>query len=350
VTDVGVMVRGEYRDDAKLRAAMEADRPRVKILKMHGGLKGGDGLLFSREEMNSYPEKMRQFFNDLTRQDILICGYAFQDACVERAFSEQGGSIYFVNPGKAPLNLVPFLLKRRSNDWVIDGEAGKFETFFTQLDRALNRPEEEVARPKLNPFKFLTSYDIRDRIAHGRWPAREGVQATGDTPGRVFTSWARQIRQDVLCEAGLVPRLDPARFLPVYLRCQGDLKTWLPKAIAAVLPTAAPDPDARAAVQRLAASTPRHVVLVLDQFERVVHRCGDTDAGREQLQQCLTGLAECACPNLSFVCVGADDNPYLMACPPRSSRSWWINPGAVVGRAPPPSRGAGFGRSGVGAG
>lgn len=320
-----VIVRGEYHADEKVRAAMESARPRVKILKMHGGLKGGDTLLFDRTEMHGYPDVINGLLQDLTRQQIIVCGYAFEDTCVLRAFSERGSSIFCVNPGGAPPKLQPILLKRKSDNWVFDKDWGRFDSFFEGLHKALTEDVTPRQRPKANPFKFLVSYDVRDKDRfHGRRKLIKEIaeNLTMKRPKVFHLAGPSKAGKTSLVRAGIVANLDPELFLPIYARCQNPLETWLPTLIGRVLPSANSTEDIKTAINRLADSTKKHVVLVLDQFERVVNRYRDTEADQGQLLQCLNGLGNHALPNLTVLFVGEYSISYLKAI--MKTKAEWI--------------------------
>jgi hypothetical protein len=312
-TDVLVVVRGEMHSDAAVRQSLEMIQPRIKILKMHGGLKGGDTFLFSRLEMHKYPEEIEKLLQELTRRDIIVCGYAFEDICVARAFPDEGGSIYSVNPGGPPSNLVPYLMKRHSTDWSIDQNSGRFDDFFGELYDDLESVVPPPTPPKSNPFKFLVSYDARDKDwFYGRGQLiRKTLRRLAETSARVIhLVGPSKAGKTSFVRAGLLASLDPQRYCGVYLRCQSPLETWLPQAIARVLPAAHAD-SLNGAVSALAASTAERVVVVLDQFERIASRYPETEAGRRQLLNCLNKLSESAPANVTFLCVGVDETNYL---------------------------------------
>lgn len=315
LNDFQVIVRGHSDED--VRAALEMPQPRVKILKVHGGLSGGDTFLFTRQEMHEYPEPIKTLLRQLTSQDILVCGYSFADLCMVRAFSNDGGTICCVNPGGAPEYLVSFMINRLSRDWSINGSSGYFDAFFAELDQALTAAAEPEERPKANPFRFLVSYDVRDKPwYYGRRKETEEVVSklqTAPPPKVLHLYGPAKAGKTSLVRAGVIASLDPALYSPVYLRCQAPLEKCVQQAIARLIPPVDPQEDVKAAVRRLAASTTKHVVMVLDQFERVVKPYAKSESGQKQLINCLNGLCECACPNLSFLCVATDDKDYLKA-------------------------------------
>ncbi|MGD0201323.1 MAG: SIR2 family protein [Bryobacteraceae bacterium] len=313
--DFQTIVRGDYRDDHGVRTALEMPGPRVKLLKMHGSLQGGDTFLFTRNEMHEYREEIKTLLGELTRRDVLVCGYAFADSCVERAFCRdaEAGNVFCVNPTGAPPGLAGIMSNRHSESWVFDGESGYFDTFFADLHSQLTASPAHIPPPKVNPFKFLISYDLGDKDSfHGREKLIQQLLARFQAPPKVLhLVGPPKVGKTSLVRAGLIASLNPERFLPVYLRCQGPLESWLPQAIGRVLPL--PDGAAGTAIQHLAASTPKHVVVVLDQFERVVSRYPETEPGQRQLMRCLSHLADFAPANLSFLCVGVNEDSYVRA-------------------------------------
>ena len=86
------IIRGEINQD-EMQKLVDTKEWRFKLLKLHGSLKSADYFLFDASEMHRYPEAIEALVKNLTRRDIVVCGYAFNDNCVTRAFAERGGSI-----------------------------------------------------------------------------------------------------------------------------------------------------------------------------------------------------------------------------------------------------------------
>ena len=313
--DFLVVVRGECASDVYVRQQMDRDEPRVKILKMHGGIKGGDTFLYTREEMNQYPQQINEMLLDLTRGYMIVCGYSFEDQCVVRAFAQEGDSVYCANPGGAPPNLGPVLIKRYSKDWVIDKDDGKFDAFFGDLYRELTAAPVVYAAPKANPFKFLVSYEVRDgKSFHGREDLTEDALKRFQSvpPQKLIGLFGKsKVGKTSFVRAGLIAHLDTDKFEPVYLRCQGPLDSWLPRAVSKICTPAAPGVEA--AIKALSATTSKHLVIVIDQFERVAGANPDKDPGKRQLEADLQMLNRCNCPNVSFLCVGVETTSFLSA-------------------------------------
>jgi hypothetical protein len=183
----------------------------------------------------------------LTGRDIIICGYAFNDICVIRAFndSKDSGSISYVNPSGAGENIKGFLIARRSQERTISGEVGKFDQFVDALYRELTHPQTApvVAGSRQNIFKFLDHYqeDQKAWFLGRRRLTRRTVEAVRhDTTARHAHSdpGKPKVGKTSLIRAGFIPCLDPARFECIYVRCKSDIEARLRAALAARFPAA----------------------------------------------------------------------------------------------------------------
>ena len=272
--DYKVIVRGET-DLAVINRLVEAKEPRVKILKMHGSLRSADYFLFSNEEMLNYPEEIRDVLSRLTGHDIIICGYAFNDLCVVKAFndSEDAGSIYYVNPRGAGPNIRGFLVRRRSQDRVISGDAGRFDDFFEKLFQAVTTPVEATnGRVRQNLFKFLDHYqeEHKDWFVGRRRLTRTLVKRLdNDPPPVLFLHGKPKVGKTSFVRAGLIPYLDPARYECIYVRCKREVDPHLRAQLGTRLGKDFTGVEWPAILAELKASTPKRIVLLLDQFEKV---------------------------------------------------------------------------------
>jgi hypothetical protein len=305
--DFKVIVRGDYVDD-RLIALMEMPEPRIKILKLHGSLTGAT-FLWSEREMLNYPASIEKLVATLTARPIVICGYGFQDVCVVRAFSLEGGAIHCVSPDGIPSGLRGFMINRRSESLLIDGPDGAFDSFFAQLAESLDAPPGPGGpSPQKNPFKYLESYDGED----AEWFLGR------DNEARELTRKVQERTKPVICligspksgktslvRAGMMARLDKKGDLAVYLRCRGSIEQTLSAQLLKLLPDEKPGETCVSMLQKLAGTTKQHVVVILDQFERVLTQQPRSGVGREGLR-CLRQLAEASCPNLTVVCVSTD--------------------------------------------
>ena len=324
--DFGVVTRSEVRnDDAVVQAIEDMKDPPVKILQMHAGLGSQGTLLFNRAEMHEYPEVIRELLKNLTKDDILTVGCSFTDLNITMAFSIQGGKVFSVNPEGAPNNLGAAISSRQSQEFVIQDDYAKFDKFFEALHEdvtALNVPKE---KPEFNPFKFLENYGPNDRdVFYGR--EEEEKEATEyllrGTPQRVIhVVGPAKAGKTSFVRARLLPRFEENGMRSIYLRypvmAVGRLDEWLPEALAG--PKRRPDDNAPTAsledtIQRLAREAHekgKQIVVVLDDFDRLLAQ--DAESGRATLLQLADLAGACEEKNLSFLCVGTDDKPYLIA-------------------------------------
>jgi hypothetical protein len=317
VNEKAVIVGGDFTDAAFSRG-VEDSLPRVKILKLHGSARSADSFLFTREEMLDYPDEIRTLVGNLTRRDILICGYGFDDLCMKRAFSLKGESIWCVNPAGAPIELKPVMKKRQSENKVIDKDDGRFDDFFVALANQLHKETQSPARPAVNPFKFLEGYRQQDCdwFLMRRKLTRKLVRRLETQPPRTLhligpprsgkTSFVR---------AGLLAWLagSPASFRPVYLRCRADLESWLAGELSRHIGGNLAGRELPDLLGALATPGSR-VVLVLDQFERLVRSFPESASGRQQLKAWIERLDRSTPAGVTVICVGpSTDSNYLIA-------------------------------------
>lgn len=284
--DTRSIIRGETEEQAMARM-LDSGEPRCKILKLHGSLKSSQYFLFSNDELLKYPAPTEALISRLTSGDIIVCGYAFQDPCVTRAFADEGGTVVCVNPTGAPRQLDAFLWQRRSTDWVIPTT---FDGFFDHLHELLLAPRTLVTaeRPAFNPFKFLESHEESDSdIFTGRdQEAKDFFDLfTGPPlPQVVVVAGPEKAGKTSFVNAALLAKLDPERFLGVYARCKLDWAQSLPREIDNLLTLNSNEVSLVGVLRSIGDHPDRHVVLFLDEFDRVI---GDhtwaNKAGRQAL-------------------------------------------------------------------
>lgn len=311
--DFKVIVRGETRDE-EMQKLVDAREPRVKLVKLHGSVQSSDHFLFTTHEMSQYPSPIHALVGNITANALIVCGYAFNDTCVVRAFAGAGETIVCVDPAGVPRPLRGFLPDRRSEGLAVEA---KFDPFLEELHRELHQPQapaevEEKLPP--NPFKFLQSYEERDADA---LPGRDAEIADfrkklGKLPQVIVVAGPEKAGKTSLARAGLLPGLVAARYRGIYLRCQANLDQALLRDLQPQLGGGAEPTDLPAALRRLADSSPdRRVVLFLDQFERVAENLKSlrTRDGQKQLATYLAnGLLKGLGGNLTVVLIVTDED------------------------------------------
>jgi hypothetical protein len=308
--DFLVIVRGDHTDDTVV-SMMDRRDPPVKILKLHGSLSGGNTFLFSDDEMVTYPETIDKLVKKISRNPMIVCGYAFNDVCVMRAFSEQGDAIYCVNPGGVPPFLKGFQISRKSDSFVVDKQDGYFDAFFEQLHKSLVGQPQQTPAPalKVNPFKYLASYDFEDEgNFHGRDKDIADLTAklSAKSLRTVFIVGPQKAGKTSLVRAGLIGALRKADLAPIYLRCRGDLKSTLVSQLQPQLQLP-PEPLPLETLFEHLTKGSKHIVLVLDQFERAL--AGKTDTAK--LEQSIRALHELPCSNLTVVYIIPQDSKFM---------------------------------------
>ena len=314
-TDFKAIIRGETIVD-KMARLVEAETPRVKILKLHGSLRSSDYFLFSPEEMLNYPAKIESLVEKITAEDIIVCGYAFNDHCVMRAFSREGGSVYCVNPRGAPTNLKVFLTLRKSGDNVFWDEFGEFDRFFQELSDELLKAAPAASKSSgPNPFKFLESYEEDDKewFIGRRDLSKRFVNLLEDKkPKAIHVVGKPKVGKTSFVRAGVLANLDSQSYSKIYVRCHADIERCLAAELERRTGRKPEQTDLETTLRALADAEPKRVILVLDQFERVARRFPDTSTGRQDFISLLRRFRVDDCDNLTTVLVAVDESSYLI--------------------------------------
>lgn len=270
--DYSVVMRGTVKDE-EMQKLVDAKEPRCKLVKLHGSVRGSKHFLCDLEEMYQYPPAIEALVKLATARDIVVCGYAFNDFCVVRAFADQGGTIVSVNIDAVPKGLRVKVKNRKSDTWAIKAE---FDSFFKDLHAQLVDPRPPTFVTPPNPFKFLESYEEDDRdIMLGREEETERFFKAlnrAPPPRVIVVAGPGKVGKTSFVRGRLMPGLDAAKYRGVYLRCQSDLEVSLPRGLKL---GATPEEtlDLPASLKRLAElSADRRVVVFLDQFDRVTTR------------------------------------------------------------------------------
>jgi hypothetical protein len=307
--DFKVVVCGDNTNEAVV-GLMDMPKPRVKVLKMHGSLTGTT-FLWSDSDMLIYPEPIQKLMETLTKQPIIVCGYAFEDLCVARAFSTEGGPIICVNPSGVPSLMRGYIMKRRSDGLAIDGPDGSFDEFFANLATQMENPvEAKPSKPLVNPFKYLESYEIDDaRSFLGR--DDESVELKGKIEQRkspvIFVMGRPKSGKTSFVKAGLLSRMNDQQYLPVYLRCRGTLEQTLSTQLTKWLPEKLQGGDGFALLGQLADTARQKVIVILDQFERVL-----SDRSIAKGSDLVGRLLDLGRDNLTVLCVSTDERNALV--------------------------------------
>jgi hypothetical protein len=316
-TDYRVVIRGDTDVD-QIARLVEEPVAGFTLLKLHGSLASTDTFLFDQGEMFVYPPAIGALFERLTKRDLIVCGYAFKDLCVMRAFAPEGGAVVCVNPDGAPDPIRSVLINRNSLEWAIRDEDGTFDNFAGALAAALLAPAQppaKAARPASNPFKFLAAYEAGDAswfVGRKRLRQQFLSHLTQDNRTVLHVFGPPRSGKTSFVRAGVMPRLDGAGFEPLYLRCRPDLEKLLIDLAASRRPQETAPPALPAALAALAGTAAKPVVLFLDQFERLERGVQDSDAGWDPLLALFNALCACAAPELRLVFVTSEEKHFML--------------------------------------
>jgi len=330
--DFSRIVRGEASQD-RIQRLLDQKRPRIKLLKLHGSLTSADYFVFDEAETAAYPPQVEEIVRSITRRDIIVCGYAFNDECVSRAFSTSGDSIVCLNPGGVPKKLKRFLHDRRSEELEIRLD---FDTFFTTLHRELlgtHTEPQQADKPPRNPFKFLEGYHEADgssfKMRDGQTQKFLACLDSNPVPRAIVIAGPAGAGKTSFVHAGILSRLDPDKYFPVYLRApaadsrvdiEAHLRTELLRSIVTSQAGSPESADLKARCDNLGLRDTlvevgktycsKTIMVILDQFDRVTQRLHyNTKPGNENITAFLRDkIFGSAGDNLVFVFVVIDES------------------------------------------
>ncbi|WIM45358.1 SIR2 family protein [Methanosarcina mazei] len=140
--DFVVVVNGKDRHE-ELVEQLNSSRSSLKITKLHGSLESPKSYAFKQDEISDFAKKIKPDLSRLINQSLIIVGYSGQDRDVDLLFEDEGKEIHFVNPSKPEAeSRISQILAVRGKGKIIDGNDGKFDTFFEKLLKYVELEEE----------------------------------------------------------------------------------------------------------------------------------------------------------------------------------------------------------------
>lgn len=283
----------------QIEKQIDSDQAGITIYQLHGSLRRPTSLKFSADDIVSYDKTTGEILNSLTARNIIVCGYAFEDFNVIKSFADFGKSLWWVNPTEPPRMFKAVQRKRNSADFVLGGEHGYFDNFFNKLHQELTEDKDQHQAGKNadhhNPFKFLASHKEAD--AKSLYYRAVSVRRLHEAlqqhkPRTLHLSGKRMVGKTSLIRAGLLPRLKDTEFQPVYIRrCGTEIEKTLPEKIQQVTSAKIDAQNIEECLDELCKlHKGKHVVLILDQFERAISALGELPhaEGTETLDVLLT--------------------------------------------------------------
>jgi len=137
--DWEVLICGE-RSSEEIMEVLESEKPRVKVVKLHGDVQSRS-FAFTPSEISLLGGEGERVLHRYLSRDLIIVGHGPRDYDVNRAIEREGGSIWYVGESPPSMdNLVHQAMKARGTQTnVISGEFGLFDYFFDALYGELMR-------------------------------------------------------------------------------------------------------------------------------------------------------------------------------------------------------------------
>lgn len=206
--------------------------PLRKIIKLHGDL-GSGILLFTPEETFEFPEEVKRHLRDLTRETMLFVGYSGRDRDVMRFLSNDGESVWWVNPSELKFDrpedrkVIQFLLNRHSDRNILCGDATRFDSFFRSLyelltgnvlptaptqdweslrsavSQQVQRYLDEMRKEKYIPELYLERMHLNDEVSNFVRSNKNALMLVGES-GVGKTNLVCRLSERLLSEGHLV--------------------------------------------------------------------------------------------------------------------------------------------------
>ena len=129
-------------------------------------------------------------------------------------------------------------------------------------------------------------------------------------PGTLHLIGPSKAGKTSLVRAGVLAGLDSASYETLYRRCRADLEAQLCELVTTLLGRSVAANELGRAFEELAQSHSKHLVVVLDQFERAVKNSTGSESGAEQLAALINLLRSVAADRVTFLFVAVDDVDY----------------------------------------
>lgn len=168
--DFVIVVNGKDRPE-EIMDQLNSSRNPLKIVKLHGTLESPKSYAFRQEEIFDFEKKIKPDLSQLINQSLIIVGYSGQDRDVDLLFEDEGKEIHFVKPSKPEAeSRMSQTLTVRGKGKIIDGDDGKFDTFFEKLLKYVEIEEGRINDSDLEPSieSFLISIGFSKELENPR--------------------------------------------------------------------------------------------------------------------------------------------------------------------------------------
>lgn len=134
-----VLVRGEVPDDVIAEFLATPIRDHVRIVKLHGDL-SSRVFFFQDDDLFSVKEQLNKQMSSLLEHDFIVVGHQAKDLDILNVtLATHKGRPYYVNPTEPKQDDTFSQFVRTRNGAYIDGEHGKFDVFFRDLNLSVQR-------------------------------------------------------------------------------------------------------------------------------------------------------------------------------------------------------------------
>lgn len=138
-SDFEVLICGK-QSTAETIDVLESERPRVKIVKLHGDIHSRS-FAFTPSEISLFGSQGERVLRRYLSRDLIIVGHGPRDYDINRTIEREGGSIWYISQSPPSMDdLVYQAMRARGTQTnVISGEFGLFDHFFDALHSELMR-------------------------------------------------------------------------------------------------------------------------------------------------------------------------------------------------------------------
>ncbi len=177
-----------------LTKALERDKPRFQIIKLHGDLEIKKLPLTARGEFEMPKDLVRALTRHLD-ENLIIVGDIQHDRDIQQCVTPTANELWWVNPHRpAPNSFVERIKQKRGAGEIVTGSSAKFNEFFSQLHRAITEAERaeridyeiiSTARPGQPLPEGLIAEGGAANTSAGPAPWEEFFEETSATPSEM---------------------------------------------------------------------------------------------------------------------------------------------------------------------
>lgn len=165
------------RKEEQILEALTYEKPKTKILKLHGDLLSRH-IAITREETFQFHEEIEKVLKTyFTQNDVIIFGHGMRDIDLNRCIRKKGRSIWYINKSRPKPEdwITQAMVVRRSANNIISNDEANFDNFFCILANAFGLPI-----PPLLDAHFMLKEQYSPRRVTIPYSPLEGIQRQVD--------------------------------------------------------------------------------------------------------------------------------------------------------------------------